>query len=331
MDPIESTISEVSQQYNSDFQQFILKDVREIPKDETEKAHGDFKQGAYGKVIDLDWAGTRCVGKVLHSIFFVPNTDCVGVRELLINFFEEIKLLSALKHPSIVQFLGLYYRKDSSLPVLVMEKMECSLTEYLSIQKKGSIPEAKALGILLDVSKGMVYLHEEIGIAHRDLTSNNILLTVDTTLRAKIADFGSARILDKPGGWHLNARLTTQPGAVDFMPPESLLAKPDYDVSVDVFSFGCVIIHLCTHTWPTPVPVPKGEFISEIDRRQNYLSEMSGSFFLSVVKQCLEESRSNRPNSKKVMSLLQARAAEIESKLSRSYHIIMYKFSTVAK
>ena len=237
-----------------------LKDVREIPKDETEKAYSDFKQGTYGKVIDLDWGGTLCVGKVLHSIFFAPHTDCAGVRELLSKFFKEIKLLSELKHPSIVQFLGLYYRKDSSLPVLVMEKMEYSLTEYLSILKKGSIREAKALSILLDVSKGLVYLHEEIGFAHRDLSSNNILLNAD--MGAKIADFGSARILDKPGGWNLYARLTTQPGAVDFMPPESLLEMPDYDVSVDVFSFGCVVIHVCTHTWPTPVPVPIKENLS---------------------------------------------------------------------
>ena len=62
-DTIENTISEVAQQYNADFQQFTLKDVREIPKGETEKAHGDFKQGAYGKIIDLDWVGTRCVGQ----------------------------------------------------------------------------------------------------------------------------------------------------------------------------------------------------------------------------------------------------------------------------
>ena len=314
MEAIEDTIAEVARQYNADFQQYVLKDVREITKDDTEKAYSDFKQGAYGKVIDLDWGGTLCVGKVLHSIFFAPNTDCAGVRELVTKFFKEIKVLSELKHPNIVKFLGLYYKKpDSSLPVLVMEKMDYSLTEYLSTHKKGSMREAKALSILLDVSKGLVYLHEEIGFAHRDLSSNNILLTAD--LGAKIADFGSARILDKPGGWNLYAKLTTQPGSVDFMLPESLLENPDYDVSVDVFSFGCVIIHVCTHTWPTPAPVPKGEFISEIDRRQKYLSEMGDSFFLPMVRQCLEESRDHRPTSREILSLLQARGAEIESKL----------------
>lgn len=314
MEAIEKTIVEVAQQYDADFRQYTLKDVTEIP---TEKGNSDFKQGAYGKVIDLDWGGTPCVGKVLHSIFFAPNTDCDGIRELVTKFFEEIKLLRKMNHSNIVQFLGLYYRQDSQhpgslLPVLVMEKMMCSLTEYLSTHKKGSIREAKCLSILLDVSKGLVYLHEKIGFAHRDLSSNNILLTADTC--AKIADFGSARILDAPGGWSIQTRLTTQPGAVDFMPPETLLEKPIYDISVDVFSFGCVIIHLHTHTWPTPIPVPKGDFISEIDRQQKYILEMGDSFFLPMVKQCLEESCNDRPTSQEIMSLLQARAAEIESK-----------------
>ena len=220
--------------------------------------------------------------------------------------------MSGMKHANIVQFLGLYYQQDSSLPVLVMEKMAYSLTEYLSVHKKGSIQEAKAVSILLDVAKGLVYLHEGIGFAHRDLTSNNILLTAD--MYAKIADFGSARILDMPGGWQPHAKLTVQPGTIDFMPPEALLEEPDYNVSVDVFSFGCVIIHVHTHKWPTPVPLPKGQFISEIDRRQKYISKMD-DFFLQIVKRCLEESSHKRPTSREVMSLLQTRIAEIESKL----------------
>jgi len=183
--------------------------------------------------------------------------------------------------------MGIFYKQESSLPVLVMEKMECSLTKYLITHKKGSIAEDKALRILSDVSKGLVYLHEEMKVAHRDLSSNNILLAAN--LSAKIADLGSARVLDRPGGWSPRAKLTTKPGVMDFMPPEALKHSPEYTVSVDVFSFGCVIIHLSTHKWPSPVHVPKGEFISEFLRREKYISEMGDSYLVSMVKQCLEE------------------------------------------
>ena len=131
----------------------------------------------------------------------------------------------------------------------------------------------------------------------------------------KLLTLGQHVFLDPPGGWNSYARLTIQPGTVDFMPPETLVEKPVYDVSVDVFSFGCVIVHLHTHTWPTPVPVPKGEFISEIDRRQKYISQMGDSFILPMVKQCLEELSCKRPTSREVMSLLLARMAEINRKL----------------
>jgi len=73
--------------------------------------------------------------------------------------------------------------------------------------------------------------------------------------------------LDRPGGWVSHAKLTKQPGTLDFMPPEALEDPPKYTVSVDAFSFGCVTIHLCTHKWPTPIgKTAQGKVISELER-----------------------------------------------------------------
>ena len=163
---------------------------------------------------------------------------------------------------------------------------------------------------MLDVSKGLVYLHEEMKVAHRDLSSNNILLATD--LSAKIADLGSARVLDRPGGWSSLAKLTVQPGAQDFMPPEALESPPRYTVSVDVFSFGCVTIHLHTHKWPTPAgKTSRGKVLDEIECRQTYLSEMCDAYLLPMVMQCLEESSTKRPTSKYVFSLLENKSKKL--------------------
>ena len=300
----QKVISEVTQSYKEVLQQFVLTSIREVRKDCTEEENDRFREGSYGKVVDLTHGETECVGKVLHPAFFASGTDPDGMRHLLVKFFEEIKLLSRMEHPNIVRFLGLYQR-GSSLPVLVMEKMGFSLTQYLSTHEKGSISEECRLKILLDVVQGLVYLHEDMRVAHRDLSSNNILL--GSQLNAKIADLGSARVLDKPGGWDVFEKLTVQPGVLDFMPPETLSSSPVYTVSVDVFCFACVIIHLCTHKWPTPVHVNKGKYITEIDRRKKYIMEMGDSYLVPIVKKCLDDLRTFRPTSREVMtSLLEA-------------------------
>ena len=209
-----------------------------------------------------------------------------------------------MNHPNIVQFRGIYYQQDSLLPVLVMEKMGCDLDQYLTTRKKGSIPDDRILGILLDVSKGLVYLHEEMKVAHRDLSSKNILLT--NKLNAKIADFGSARVLDRPGGWNVHSKLTKQPGTIDFMPPETLEDPPKYTVYVDVFSFGCVTIHMCTHKWPSPIgKTAEGRILSEFKRRVQYISEINYSSLIPIIMKCLEDKSSRRPTARQLMSLIE--------------------------
>ena len=300
----EAVVAQVMGRFSPGLKPYILKNISEVP--EKGKDINAYRRGSDAEVIDLDWRGTKCVGKILHPIFF--ESDTTGMQCKVEKFLKEIKLLSEMNHPNVVKFLGTYSKQLPSLsfelPVLVMERMECSLTQYLSTHEKGAIPEDKAFHILLDVAKGLVYLHEKMKVAHRDLSSNNILLAAD--LSAKIADLGSARVLDRPGGWNSLVQLTRQPGTLDFMPPEALEDPPRYTVSVDVFSFGCVTIHLCTHKWPTPIGrTAQDSIISEFDRRREYILEMNHSDLISVVKQCLEDSSEKRPTSADVKLLLE--------------------------
>ena len=104
------------------------------------------------------------------------------------------------------------------------------------------------LPILLDVSLGLRYLHSS-KIVHRDLSSNNILLT--TLLRAKISDLGVAKVVRTDS----KKSLTKIPGTADFMPPEAQLDTPIYNILLDVFSYGGVVLHTATQLWPTPSAV----------------------------------------------------------------------------
>jgi len=285
--------------FEDKFNPHILTNVKEIGS--RDKKEEKYCKGSDASIVDICWKGQRgYVGKKLHPIFFEPATKLDGMKRMLLKFCKEIELVSELKHENVVKFVGMYYETTKFLvsrllPVLVMEKMPFSLSKYIDTFKM--IPNNDIITILCDVVRGLVYLHEDKMVVHGDLSSNNILLAED--FHAKIADFGSAQVLDKPGICH---NLVVKPGTLDFMPIEALTDPPCYTMTIDVFSFGCVIIHLTAGQWPTP----EGEMFkaSELDRRQRFLDKMGEALFLlPIVKRCLEV-KEMRPTSKDILKSL---------------------------
>ena len=192
--------------------------------------------------------------------------------------------------------MGVHFSHHSQLPMLVMEYLPLSLTQCLETHQD-LLLQIK-YSILLDVAKGLNYLHcKRPPIVHRDLTTNNILLT--SNFIAKISDLGVSRMADT----FRRQQLTTAPGNWIVMPPESLKDNPSYDHKLDVFSYGCLILHVFTHQWPIPtdqyVPNPhqKGTFIlvSEWDRRSKYTNQLQNDLLCPFTKQCLDNNPKNRP------------------------------------
>ncbi len=128
-----------------------------------------------------------------------------------------------------------------------MQFLPTNLTSCL--ERYGILPDEINFSILHDVSLGLVYLHGQTPvIVHRDLSANNVLLS--TNMTAKISDLGVARILNLTP--FQVSRMTETPGTPAYMPPEVMVANPHYDTSVDVFSFGIMMIHTFTAEWPLP-------------------------------------------------------------------------------
>ena len=268
------------------FTGLILKGVKETGE--------EFGVGAYGKVFAVDYYGTVCAAKEVHSIL-ITGVGAAEFQRTRDNFLRECRQCAELRHPNIVQFLGVYYKPGSPIPTLVMEKMDESLRSAL--ERYSNIPMPIKLSILLDVSLGLRYLHGQ-KIVHRDLSSNNILLT--TLLRAKISDLGVAKVVRADS----KKSLTKVPGTADFMPPEAQLDMPIYDNSLDVFSYGGVVLHTATQLWPTPSAVkqydPKTKKVrgfTEVERRQSYIDQMTRNAkdLVPLAVQCLNETPDARP------------------------------------
>lgn len=184
------------------------------------------------------------------------------------------------------------------LPVIVMEKMLYSLKGFVEKYDNNSIPLSVILSILNEVCLGLRYLHTRTPpIVHRDFTPNNILLSC--FLEAKITDLGVAKVMQTTG----SARTMTKgPGTLAFMPPECLANKPKYGLPMDIFSLGGVILFLATQQWPDPASwiqfddFGKKKFLSELERRQQYLDEMTGGTMdlKPLVTKCLDDNPGNR-------------------------------------
>ena len=260
-------------------------------------------RGAFGRVYAVKYCQTTCAAKEIHSIF-LEGVGQLEVQQTIESFIRECRQCSALRHPNIVQFLGVYYRTRAGradrmqLPVMVMEMMADSLTSF--VEKHEKIPVHLKYSIVHDVSLGLCYLHNhDPPIVHRDLSPNNVLLTAHHV--AKISDLGVAKVIKEADR---RKTMTKAPGCVHFMPPEAFDDPPVYGPPMDVFSFGGIILHTFNQQWPSPsknvIFDPKTRrrrAFSEVQRRQQYLDKMMGeaNILRSLVERCLDDDPAVRP------------------------------------
>ena len=252
-------------------------------------------RGAWGRVFAVDYNGITCAAKEIHSVLLeIARRD--ELAKLTEEFLQECVQHSKLHHPNIVKMLGVYYPNDQAvLPVLVMELMECNLTQLL--ENYQNIHMYVKLSILQDVSRGICYLHtRNPPLLHCDPNSNNVLLT--TSLVAKVCDFMVMKVVSPLS----SNKMTKAPGTAVFMPPEVLEDDPHYGLPVDVFSFGCVVCHVITQQWPKRLDEqyadPTTKIFrrrSEVERRSRYIDQISEGSLKQLVITCLDNDQERRP------------------------------------
>ncbi|KAK9926833.1 hypothetical protein M0R45_024042 [Rubus argutus] len=161
------------------------------------------------------------------------------------EFFAELKVLAKIHHNNVVELLG--YASGSEHLCLVYEFVQNgSLNDHLHDPLlKGHQPlswTARAQ-IALDTARGIEYIHDhtKTRYVHRDIKTSNILL--DQGLRAKVADFGLARLVERSNEEDIVAtRVVGTPG---YIPPESVRELQMTSKS-DVYAFGVVLGELIT-------------------------------------------------------------------------------------
>ena len=284
--------------------------------------------GSYGSVEEVAIPGALCAAKKIHHILAKEDVHWVPkevVDENIRKFVAECRIMGRLRHPNIVQFLGLWFSQaeESCLPAIVMEKMLMSLHDLLapksSTVPKQYIPLGLKCSILQDIARGIAYLHKQKPpVIHRDLTAANVLL--NSSMVAKIADLGMARILpDKR-----NATMTKAPGTMIYMPPEAMEDRSKYNTSIDLFSLGVVAIFVLAQEFPCDLraatytsDVMGLVARTELERRQKYTAKLYSVFpkphpLIKLIESCLENTPLTRPSIDQALQLLDQAMAGIQ-------------------
>ena len=266
--------------------------------------------GSYGAVYKAKCDQLPCAAKILHPVLFQTNDP--GSRRILERFEQECGFLSSIRHPNIVQYLGVCRDRDSRLPVLLMELLDSSLTKYLETSNK-PLPYHVQVDLCFDIALAIAYLHSN-GIIHRDLSGNNVLIVAGS--RAKVTDFGMSKLVDASS--RITRRTLTQcPGTEVYMPPEALMEPPVYTKKLDCFSFGVLVVQTQTRLYPNPGPrtrlipspaSPTGQVqvpVLDVERRKEQIDKISPAHpLLPVATECLKYNQEDRPSAQQLCEQL---------------------------
>ena len=288
-------------------------------------------EGSYGCVEELSVNGLVCAGKKMYDTLI--DSENQGADQMIEKYYDECQLLSSLRHPNIVQFLGICFLEaqptssvTNQLPVLVMEMLQGSLDDLL--ENTPNIPLAKKCSILQDVARGLVYLHSRSpAVIHRDLTARNVLL--NSAMVAKIADMGNSRIINIDPGRLSRTMTRGVPGTAVYMPPEAFDLPPRYGPKLDMFSFGHLALFTATQQFPGDLlPSTYQDQTSrrvvgrnEIERRSRYMDSLREMFggsheLVQLIRGCLDYAPSARPTASEAMDGLK----HISSGIHDHYH-----------
>lgn len=196
-------------------------------------------QGGFGVV----YKGTLSDGTVVAVKQLMNDLDATGDEE----FKNETEIISKIRHRNLLSLRGCCASSDSvkgKRRYLVYDFMPNSsldihLFNYDGTSKNTQLTWPIRKNIILDIAKGLAYLHYGIkpAIYHRDIKSTNILLDAD--MKAKVADFGLAK-QSTEGHTHLTTRVA---GTYGYLAPEYALYGQLTEKS-DVYSFGIIVLEI---------------------------------------------------------------------------------------
>jgi serine/threonine-protein kinase len=199
--------------------------------------------GGMAEVFLAKVAGPAGFEKTLVVKRILPQ---LAARESFVEMFlAEARIAAQLSHQNIVQIFD--FGEEDGAWFISMEFIDGLNLRSLSrwLREVGPISPALAARIVMEACEGLAYAHEfgnpatgePLGLVHRDVSPENIMLT--RTGGVKVLDFGIARVQGEDNG----TRSGLLKGKIAYMPVEQLRAE-ELDRRADVYALGVVLYQL---------------------------------------------------------------------------------------
>ena len=181
---------------------------------------------------------------VVYMAKIVETSEIVAIKKVFQDKRyknRELQILKELNHPNVINLRNHFFSKgDKPQEVYlncVMDYLPMTLYKYIkSIKNKSPCPLIYLKIYSYQMLKSLAYIHS-IGICHRDIKPQNILLNTNSK-NLKLCDFGSAKKLVKgePNIAYICSRY--------YRAPELIFGATEYTNAIDVWSIGCCIVEI---------------------------------------------------------------------------------------
>ena len=223
----------------------------------------------------------------------VLPTEVQQEEDSVARFLREAKTASKLQHPAITTIYEFGVQDD--LRYLVMEYVEGKTLKQI-LKDGGPLPTQKLVDIAMQMADALSLAGEK-GVIHRDIKSENILLT--DRGQVKILDFGLAKLMEKTGpiaSDHFQTTDGSVRGTITHMSPEQALGA-EVDVRTDIYSAGVVMFEMATGRIPFSGSSANVVLAKIMNQPAPAVSELNPEVSPSmekVIRKCLEKNRDQR-------------------------------------
>ena len=252
-----------------------------ISREEVELLSDELGRGAWGIVTKAWFRGEIVAAKRLHETLSQENPEFLhkAIR-------REMDIVSNLRHPNLVLFLGAVIERDLREVIILNELMDSSLRDILA---EGQLSRSQIKFLSIDIARALNYLHscKPQPLIHRDVSSANVLLQRlgPDYWKAKLSDYGSLQAI--------NLACTLAPGSPVYAAPEAMHIGGQQSCKVDTYSFGVLLIEMLSRQLPTPEL--RARLLQEIKWQEMYL----------LIETCIQAYPDDRPTMQHIISSLE--------------------------